>query len=83
MPTPAILAFTYAVLATPFLVWAFFRYSAFKSQKVYYESVHGEMIELQSSIRRLQEDDDKMQTELSSIKLKVGFGGEKEGKSYF
>jgi hypothetical protein len=78
MISASMLAFVYAVLATPFLVWSFFRYNAFKSQQVYFDWVEEAMVGVESDIKRLRIENEKLQNEISSIKLKAGFSGEKE-----
>ena len=73
-----VLAFIYFSLATPFLVWALFRYTDMKDHEAYYEIVDGSIKELQAEIRALKEQSEEAANELSKIKLKAGFSGKEK-----
>lgn len=74
----AVLAFIYFSIATPFLVWALFRYTDMRTHEVYYEVVDGSIKELQDEISKLKQESKDTSNELSKIKLKAGFSGKEK-----
>lgn len=75
MITPAILAFTYAMATTPFLVWAFFKYNEFKERDEYFKQTDEEIVILQKSIGDLNRELNKMLNDINTIKLRTGLNG--------
>lgn len=78
MITPALLAFIYGILVTPFLVWALFKYTGIKKQKVYIEAVEDKITDAHSKIADLILDNAGILNELNTIKLKAGFGAKEK-----
>jgi len=80
MPTPALLAFTYSMLATPFLVWAFFRYTDLKGHKDYYAALDVEIDDTKNDLIRLKAEQEAMASELNSMRLRGGLRGKEKSR---
>ena len=72
------LAFIYACMATPFLVWAFFRYTETKSQKTHNQRLEKQIASLNAMTKKVEDGNLELVNEINSIKLKAGFGVRKK-----
>jgi hypothetical protein len=76
--TASLLAFIYAVLATPFLVWALFRYNELSARKDYIQRVELELAEQKTKLEELCTETSILLNEINSIRLKAGFNGKEK-----
>lgn len=79
--TPSVLAFVYALLATPFLTWAVFKYNHMKANKIYVKAIEDDLTVVKEKMESITENMQKLLTEVNSLKIKEGFSGKE--KSFF